>query len=55
MGAELGGKIFGPGAGAVVEQPDAEIGVIEGKGADDGALEDVARLVVGGYEDICRA
>ncbi|MHC2423602.1 hypothetical protein ACVIST_000347 [Bradyrhizobium elkanii] len=52
VAAELLGEPAQPEPAAVVEHPDAIIGIIEPGRADDGALQDRLLLIVGADEDV---
>ena len=52
--ALAGAELLQPIAPAVVQHPDARIGIVDALGADDRALEDLQILVVGGNKHVDR-
>lgn len=48
--AELAGKLFEPVTPSVVQNPDAVVGIVHSRGADDCALQNRRFLVVGANE-----
>lgn len=50
--AEHGAFVAQPVAPGIVEHPEGEVGIIEGPGAKDAALQHLPGFIVGGDEDI---